>query len=439
MTLPHQPEAPSERAGKSPARTASWWLYRCREDLIAVEDEWRRTGPVPAWAGNMMYRTGHNALVPASECLVSGAIRDSGALSRDRPPPIRLSRIAEWLHVSIRFFAEEDASRFRPRAQGSDVHKARWIRGTIAPEGARGWVLHAGTRNSAYTRETVAHELGHALLFHSDTGIDLRSWGTSTWSVIEEGLVNYMGRAMLAPAELVREFTGVGENLAEYIVAHIASTFQMPHRMAAIRALDLRDRIAPNLRAVVMWRQYHPFSSPLMDACFRANQDVRRRFREAAHELRRAFPSAAFDQGLALWAEILRARTDEDPWLALRLNADEVRIARRVAASLPCVGDPEMEQRIRRLTEPDSRVFFRPEWIAWRGRPDRSYVPERRGSARDSSLVAALASTRTTSAEIRDETVQIGDLKGVFRVHAYAHGDPAEGTRFVLTALEEIK
>jgi hypothetical protein len=285
----------------------------------------------------------------------------------------------------------------------------------------------------------VAHELGHALLFRSDTGIDLRSWRASTWSIIEEALVNYMARAMLAPAGLIADLSTVSGNLAEYIIAEIASRFHVPHRIAAIRALDLRERIAPRLRAVVMWRQYHPFSSSLIAACFPANSEARLRFGEAAHELRRVLPNVSFERGVALWAEILHARTDEDPWLALRLDAHEVRIAQRLAANLSFASDAETERRIRRLAEPRSRVFYRPEWVVWRGRPERSYVPEHRGSARGGSLVATLASAAGMTTQIRDEIVEIGALKGNFRVHGYAHGDPVDGTRFILTALEETE
>jgi hypothetical protein len=430
-------ETPPGPAGRRPDRVAPWWLYRCREDLIAEEDECRRAGtPQPSWAQSLLERIDHYSLVHASERIVADAVRLAGAIS-EAPPPIRLSRLAEWLHVSLRFFAEEESNRFRPSAEGPNAVRPRWIRGTIAPDGSNKWVLHAGTRSSTYTRETVAHELGHALLFHGENGIDLRSWRAATWTSAEETLVNYMARVMLAPAELVPEPESVGENLAEYIVAHIAATFQMPHRMAATRALDLREHVSPRLRAVVMWRQYHPFSAPFMDACFRSSLEARTRFRIAAHELRSAFPHASFDRALALWTEVLRARVDQDPWATLRLDPAEVAVTQRLAGSLALEPDPELEERLERLTQPHSRVFFRPEWLVWRGRPARSYVPEHRGSARAGSLVARLAGTSATAADISKELVQIGNLEGLFRVHAYAHGDPSEGARYVLTALED--
>lgn len=435
---------PLKRVGNSDRKVtgqnARWRLHRCREDLVAEEEVGCRNGAtLPPWARALLGRSGgHGSLVEAAETAVAEAIDRAEAICRDAPPPVRLTRVAERLGVTLQFVVEEGVPRFRPSPDGPGAMRPRWARGAIAPDGTDRWILQAGSRSSSYTRQIVAHELGHALLFHGDDGIDLRAWRATSWSDAEETLVNYIARVMLAPADLVPAPDALDENISAYVVGRIASLFRIPHRVAAVRALDLSDQIAPRTRAFVMWRQYHPFSDSLIERCFRPYPAVSKQLRAVASHLRSELLGSEFNRSLALWTEILHAGQERDPWAILRLEPAEAELARRVSGTVSMPNDPDFWERVRRFTEPTSRLFFRPEWVVWRGRPAKSFVPERRGGVREGSLVAGLAGDLGTVAAIREERVEIGDLVGDFRVHAYAHGEAREGSRFVLTALEEV-
>ena len=75
---------------------------------------------------------------------------------------------------------------------------------------------------------------------------------------------------------------------------------------------------------------------------------------------------------------------------------------------------------------------------AWHLCPN-AFIPIGKCSARAGSLVAELAEGYTPASDIRAEGVQIGSLRGNFRVHGYAWGSVSAGTRLALSVFEELE
>lgn len=209
-----------------------------------------------------------------------------------------------------------------------------------------------------------------------EAGIDLRSWRSASWSYTEEALVNFIARAVLAPSQLVRSPESRDENLSSYVVAHIASTFHIPHRVAAIRVLDLEA--VEGIRAFVMWRQYHPFSDSLIDRCFRSFSDLRSNLRDAARLLRSELGAIPFARARAVWEQVFRRRADGNAPAVLGMSPRDADLAHQIRHAISLSTDSRLQGQIDLFLDPGSPLFFRPEWVVWRGRPARAFVPERR-------------------------------------------------------------
>ncbi len=72
---------------------------------------------------------------------------------------------------------------------------------------------------------------------------------------------------------------------------------------------------------------------------------------------------------------------------------------------------------------------------AWRLCPG-AFIPIGKCKARKDSLIAELARATGSSSDVRIENVKIGSLEGVFRVHGFAWGSIAGGTRLILSIFE---
>jgi hypothetical protein len=426
--------APSRlQKGRTTPPYWSWLLHRCRDDLVALESAGT---PRSGWTQAFLTRTGAHTLVEAAELRAAEVLESSNAITRDSPPPVRLTRIAQLLGVRLEFVVEKDNSprEHIPGTESPDFPRS--LRGQIAPDGRGGWILRAGSRRSTVTRQTVAHELGHVLLFQRDNGIDLRVWEKAQWSALEETLVNYIARLLLAPPVLIPP-TSNTENWASYVVNGLATPFDIPHRIAAVRCLDETKIGSPSLRAFVMWRQYHPFNDLHIQSCFRDWPRVAGELREVGRRLRDEFPYCSFARALLIWQRLLGSSS----WLSslpdLQFSVREQRLLELLSEQVVVRDGGKLGECIDRFTDPHSRLSFRPHWVVWKGRPAGTFVPLNRGKPRQDSIVAELAEQPATIGLIKRESVQLGDLSGHFRVHGFAHGDAASGTRFVLTALED--
>jgi len=421
--------SPTPVVGK---KLADWALAPCRDDLGAeistLVDQTRE----PKWMRRAIERTGASSLVAAADQLVAEALHASNAVDPN-PPPVRLSRICSWLGVQLRFVREEELRRYRPTPRGPEARVTRWAAGSLSAVGRMQWLLVAGSRSDSYTRQSVAHELGHALIFRSEAGIDLSAWRTAGWSKAEEQIVNYMARSLLIPSPLL-EVPSSGRNLAEWVV-EVAGRYATPHRLSAVRLLDLEVPGPARPRAVVLWRQYHPFSDYFVERVFGRDTRLCKWMRQMARKLRELFRDATVPRAVAIWGNVLEIHPPEHLGLRLELG-DEAAVHAHLPERRQFAGAIEPE-RAERFLNPLAHFHYRPEWVVWRGRPSDSYVPLRRGASRRGSLVADLAARGKTEGLERLERVDLGDLTGSFLVHGFAHGDALEGSRFVLSVLSE--
>lgn len=410
----------------------SWKLHRCREDLLtaAADPEFLRH----SWVRRLVSDDQDPNVVAAAEAVARNVLECAKAVFAESPPPVHLTKIAEYLGVSLRFVAEEQGGRYEPQIARSD---AGWARGVLGPNTSQRWILHAGTRKSTFTRQTVAHELGHVLLFQRENQIDFEAWQAATWSDAEESIVNYLARLLLAPTDLIQA-AGPEANLAVHVVQAIANRFHIPHRVAAVRCLDDPAFGGEQLRAVVMWRQYHPLSRAYIRTCFRRWPQVTKQLLATVEALSSFTDLTKFEKALGALREILDPLEDERELSSLRFGSDERSALKWAREKLSLPRDDALSSRISLSLDPTCHLMFRPEWVVWRGRPSRSFVPLHRGHLRQGSIAARLASSGVRVDTIAHERVEIGDLKGFFRVHAFGHGDPHEGSRFIIGALEDV-
>jgi len=122
-------------------------------------------------------------------------------------------------------------------------------------------------------------------------------------------------------------------------------------------------------------------------------------------------------------------------------QANEARVTVHAAASR--LGDPDMRCEFVRgailwklnPSVPSKSALAERLTPAWRLCPG-AFIPIGKCKARKDSLIAELARATGSSSDVRIENVKIGSLEGVFRVHGFAWGSIAGGTRLILSIFE---
>ncbi len=123
------------------------------------------------------------------------------------------------------------------------------------------------------------------------------------------------------------------------------------------------------------------------------------------------------------------------------LQANEARVTVHAAASR--LGDPDMRCEFVRSvilwklnsSVPTKSAVAERLTPAWRLCPG-AFIPIGKCKARRDSLIADLARASGATSDVRIENVKIGSLDGVFRVHGFAWGSVAGGTRLILSVFE---
>lgn len=426
----------SEKADEN----AGWYFDQCRGSLQEQEKVDRAAGVRwPIWAYRFLSRCHEPTLVEATEHSVLRTIERAHALHSERPPFVLLSEISELLKARLLFAEERTATRYQPMSGWTNHTASGWQRGLLGLQGKDAWLLRVGSRRETFTREQVAHEFGHALFYWDENRVDLHAWRMSPWSRLEESFANFAGRTILIPTGLMSERLKFASNLAEHLVTQIASPFRVPHRVAALRWLDVADHRNPQVQAVVEWRQYHPFHKQYVHACLRRFPALIEPFREFARALDRAVPNASFREARYVWSEAIKSGSlQPDPLLVLQLPPPALPVVNRIREFVGSVRGEAAFQAIEQLTRANAHTNFRPEWVIWRRLPSNAYIPLWRGSAKPQSLAAVLAAQGSSIARASVEAVSIGSLAGEFSVHAFAHGNADEGSRYVLEVFQAL-
>ncbi len=404
---------PARRSAlRSPS--ATWLLERCRSDLQ------RDQAHLPEghnWAATLLRQTCTSNVLDALERRTRDILERSEAVVVGGEPPVRLGRLARELGVVLKVADSRVAT---PS-----------FRGSVAPNSLGGWIVHYSARRGPADRETVAHEFGHILLYPADTVGGRDGWCRSRWSVDEEAIANYAARLILVPSNAMPTLAK-NENIAAFVATRVAKEFRVPLRLAALRLLDLTSSEGP--RAAVFWRQYAPFEPAFLKSVARRDPQMLTRLLEIGRMCREQWPTISYQRATVVWRLILDAPIGGSPTAELQREAGLDRFKEKAERSLDGISKARRSALMSRITAP-SPFCYRPEWVVWRGRPQSSFVPLRRGSAKAGSLVAGVLSRRAFSAAQGREAVTLGDLRGSFDVHACAFGDNEKGTRCALVTL----
>jgi hypothetical protein len=322
-------------------------------------------------------------------------------------PPIDATRLAELIAADVRLIP--------------DSRRAKtWTQGRLSISSRGKWIITCGTRSEVFARATIAHEVGHAILYTKNGQVDRGLWESTAWSPFEESIAEYAGRALLIPASLQK--VPHGENLAKLIATTIAPRWLVPFRLAAARLLDLP--LSPEPSAVILWRQYHPF-----DREFIASM-IRRVYRRAITKHEAGQANALKDK--------LPFPVARDLWLTVAASA-RVPLPLDAASLLPdaegLIG-PIANETKDLVADVAWSGWFRPEWLLWRGRPPGTYIPVKRGKMGESTSAQRLAAGQHELSRFR-EHFSIGDFSGSFLVDGFAHGDANQGVRYVVQVLTQ--
>jgi hypothetical protein len=406
-------------------KSTGWAFHMARSDLQrrlerAVEAREPLSSPIRRLVESENFLT-------SPEGLVNRILAQSDAIATTRPY-VRLTRIAKTLNVRIRFermlvSGLDGLLRFNSTEQ-------RLPRAILSREGDAGWLISVRDSDQRLARESVAHELGHILLYRREYGIDTVSWRNTEWSEAEEAVCNYLARMLLMPQALVSSTLANYSNVSAAILFGIAGKLNVPLPQATLRWLDI-NRPPPGGTVVLLWRQYHPFSKYLLLSVSKGLQnppDFVRRLRAILSHIgeRMRFPDA-----IRFWRSVAGEETVPSQ-LTLRDNESvsfAIDAAKRLFA-LRGIGN----DTVAALCDPQSPKYYRPEWLLSSGLPADTFIPLGRGSARHDSVAGMLAAEDSNEL-VQEEPINIGSLRGKGIVHGVAHGAAAEGRRFVLTVV----
>lgn len=303
--------------------------------------------------------------------------------------------------------------------------------GLLQPQENGSWrmLIEDGPPHS--TRFSIAHEVGHILLYQSGTGVDRAAWDWSRPTEMEEAVCNYIARALLVPSHLIIAPREV--NASEWIVKSIARQFRVPVFAAVLRGLELKEQIAHDYVAAICWRQRPPFDAGFVRGCLREHPDLQKDLLLAAHDLRVLCRKWSMAEQWEIWSEIIGSaefllRPPHEPRLRQVVDRTKARIA-------SCRSAP-VKSAVAALADPFGARSFAPVWAVWSEAPEDRFIPFGHGGARPDSVVGRVGEQRGDVGETAEEDVSIGSLQGRFRVHTYSTGCAAAGERYVLAVYE---
>ncbi|MGD9689704.1 MAG: ImmA/IrrE family metallo-endopeptidase [Phycisphaerales bacterium] len=355
----------------------------------------------------------------------SDVVTRAGAEIPSQRPCISVKRLAHFLGAHVEVASGESTATFPE--------------GTLERAGPLAWrVVVTKPTYSAY-RFTIAHELGHTLLYRHGGEFDARAWQSSTASPLEEAIANYLGRFLLAPDHLIVPRIREYECAADFVYRVLMDEFGLPLRQAIVRWLDVSDRL--NVPAVggLIWEQYHAFD-PARTAPVVASVGLGRRA-EFAALLERVRHECGTDDKTKGSAELIwrDARAAATSGAGPLLESSLPPILEELRANLRSLMRDDHQDALRLAIEhlcgAAPHLALRPEWHALRDRCSRDFVPCKRGHARPGSLVASIAVGSTDNSNVGEEDLAVGTLVGRFRVHVAARGSWTEGTRRIVQLL----
>jgi hypothetical protein len=403
-----------------------------RRELQSAFARYLLSSAVQPWSRRLLERTKTADLVEAIEQIASSLLEASAAIQVDACPSVRLTRLAEKLRARVEVVHER---KYLDTWSARSSPPPTWTRGRIRPADPQSWTITVTDAHRAYTRQSIAHELAHATLYTSESGIDQVLWRRTRWSLEEEATCAYMGRLLLAPTLHLLTMFSKGTNVAQTVVERIAPDFVISLRLACLRLLDVEQLTGSRVTAIIYWRQYHPLDDQYIVAASR-NLACSHRLRAVATELRRYFRSTSHIEAEQIWTWILGGDSQRDepaPQLGLpERGSKALESARRQLALL----DRTEVELFREQSGSSNRSSrFRPEWALWPARPKGSFLPIRRGTARAGSAVARAAAATGACTSIETDDLMVGDLQGEYQSHIYAGGNSIRGTRYVLQVL----
>lgn len=334
-------------------------------------------------------------------------------------------------------------------ALGAQVEVASGTAATTYPEGSLEragplmWrVVVTKPTYSAY-RFTIAHELGHALLYRHGGEFDARAWQASTASYLEEAVASYLGRLLLAPDHLVMPRVDEHECAAEFVYRVLVDEFGLPLRQAVVRWLDISDRLEIPAVGGLIWEQYHAFdearTAPVVDS---VALSMRSDFTTLLERVRRECGTDKSTRASAelIWHDALMTATGRGGTLlesSLPPALEELRTKLRLL--MKDDAESGLRHAVEQLCEAAPHLAMRPEWHVLRERQSQDFVPCKRGHARSGSLVASVALGSASNSATGDENLAIGTLVGHYRVHVSARGDWSRGERRIIQLLTQTE
>lgn len=399
-----------------------WQVEAARPDMARYE---RIDRPRPEWARRFLRRKGGDDLLAAIDHSVAELLVSSNAIDCDRAPHVWLLRVCAQLGAKVRWLPEARDGAIQPVAFPRGAGRLR--RGRIHLNAKGEWNVLVGSRRDEVSRFDLAHELGHAILYRDGSRVDVEAWHRAPWSEAEEACCNYAARSLLAPPTLMT-CPGPQDNLAAFIVREVAGRFRMPLRAGVYRWLDV-DPLTQST-AVILWRQYHPLDRYFLISQFRERPALMKAIGGFAGEINSLVPDCTFSEGL----EICRYLTSPNEELRCpAIAARNVLFEMRRAMASWDTADRDLASLV--FGERLPYVLARPEWVVWLPQPLRCFIPLKKGSFRSGSMVEQLMRSSGAGEARGEESVSIGQLRGVFDVHGFAWGSAERGHRCVLQVL----
>lgn len=397
------------------------------EMLHLCEIELRQENTVPRWAANVTEEADATDFVSSLENLAERVVREAKALSTE-PPLVRLTAVAHYLGAEIEFTDSEADPAYSPSLR----HNAQ-LGGSLTWTTNRRWLIRAGMRNIPKSREVVAHELAHAILYRRRNKVDISAWLESGWSQFEEVVCDYLARALLVPTgtlPLVAETC----NASEFVASNLVGRYGVTYRLGTLSWIDELRRRGEPIVAALFWRQYHPLHDRYIALVLPDDDELAIQIREFCAAIRSACPEISYSEARSLLRALLDDRYSllafRAKGLSNELSSQYHTLREKVRTEGQSLG-PALRNR---LTGASYEFGLRPEWVVWPNQ-GKAFVPLWRGSFRSGSMAQRIACQEGTVCDRAQEQIDIGDLHGMFVVHGFAHGNADQGKRFILQML----
>jgi len=354
-----------------------------------------------------------DSFLPNVESLASNLLLESGAISTSQVNPVSLRKLASFLGCDLHL----TKSRFQSLGQ---------FRASVTLDSCNRWHINAGDPTLERTREAVAHELGHILLYSPSGKPERHLWKERQWTLLEEWLASYLARFLLMPNRLLIE-PPPDANIAEYIVLELQRRFKTGQETAGFRWLDLKWDDAYKTIAVSIWRQYHPFSPRFLTNVAWRESETESNAKKLSKLVKRTEQELTMLERRTSWNEAAVS------WKLLFEDCEALQ-----SAALRSIGEAFLssdrvtrDKLKQRLAIDLVGGSFYPQAIIYRIPPPQgSYTPVRRGALRIGSQAHKLATGSPPL--INDERLNIGYLRGYFLCHGFAHGVAETGNRFII-------